>query len=893
MADEIPAEYVGSGKWVTLKTENGYYFYAIEEDGKIKLGQTMSAPTEQNYAAYCWQIEGDVTEGYTFRCLKYENDADGKKYITNPETLGTCYQEVILSTTASKYYYTSNHQFQLKNNTSLYLAFYSQSFHTIRLHNSVDYIGSKMVIGGIYDWSVAAVVYGTETIGQDGLPQGTYLPDGGVVYNGMNYTHGSSLYLTGEPTLATISLTGFTKSTIKIDKENRYIVAYYVGNESGINYKNAETTKDSETAVTGEDNTIWTLDARNYITNTSGNYTNVPAEKAWQMEMVVQNTNTSGDDPSFNKWGSCILSSCSDPLNTYYWGDFQVYQHAPTHSSPNTLNFKSSKGDGYDHIIAQGVSVKNRNYKVIVRYNAKNVYVIRTIMLDANLTETADVYDNVWVSARQQNAVSQMSSALPTGINLKSLKISIAEESNLLEGTDYAIQNIDNTYYLTGTALANSAFAGDAAKYQIEWTKSQDLTYDEGGDGGLHNSFYIKIGNQYLDASNGLTSVKAQAQAFIYTTQKVIAPISAKNTLKTPWEISGNNKWEFDFFANFYVEVAGNNNGGLKYIKGGEPKTATNGQYLELPSGVKVEQLANSSQPGYSASISKSDIRIKVQYTPLEDTFYNFTDKTTNTTTLYYWYKPENTLVSYSTTNSQSGQRVEWGERGDCSKFTIVKVTTIPVKMNLNNTGSNADNKYYGTIYCPNALTLPNGVTAYRLNNISGDNYLLKPIEGNILAAATPAVLISANNDDPSGNWTIDVNNTTTMSETNLFLGVFEDTTNPGAEQQTRSPIYVLGNQPVNGDTNLGFYPYSDAMIPAFKAYHKTQGSQAPVRFLFTFDEGDESNAIRNHKQTSAPGNGIYYDLAGRAVGTPLRGHIYIYVTARRSSINPSIEKKQ
>lgn len=877
IAAEIPAKFVGEGNWVTLKTENGYYFYAIGNGNDVKLGQTTVAPKgdgvvsaddPHHYSRYCWLIEGNATEGYTFRCLHY--DDKGRKYIANPSNLVTNTAEVVLADEGSKYLYTDNHQLQLKDNTNLYLAFYSSRYTTIRLHNSANYIGSKMVIGGISDWSVAAVVYGTETIGEDGLPQGTYLPNGGVTYGGQDYKHGSSLYIQDTSSeFSIIPIQGYTKSTIKIDEENHYIVAYYVGNESGISYKNANTTKESETIVIGENNTIWSLEAQNYITNTSGKYTNVPAGKAWQMEMVVQNTNKEGNDPSFNKWGSCILSSNGDPINTYYWGDFQVYQHAPTHSSPNTLNFKSSKADGMDHIIAQGHSVEHQNYKVIVRYNGGNIYLIRTIILNEDLTETNTIYNNVWVSARQQVDISQMSCALPTGINLKSLKISIAEESNLLEDVDYAIQNIGNNDYLTGArdqrAEWHSQYAGDAAKFQIEWTGRNDLTYAE-QDGGLHNSFYIKVNStQYLGDNYINVDNKENAVPFIYTTSKHVAPITATNTLSTEWKIDTYNTWDFDFFANFYVEVAGNNDGGLKYKKNHVDQIAKNGNFVELPSLVSTDQLANSSQKGFSATISKQDIRLKVQYSPLENTFYNFTDKSLSATTLYYWYKSVNKLVTYSTKNSQSGIDTDWGEKGDCTKFTITKATSIP--MGALNPGG--DGKYYNTVYCPNALTLPTGVKAYRLDNILGGNFRLKHIEltDNVLPAETPVVLISEN-PVATSNWNINTVSPAGISETNLFKGVFEQTTNPGSGKGNQSLIFVLG-----GTKGVGFYHYSAENIPAFKAYYESPAQQAK-QFTFIFDDTTAIDEITNDVDKAA--NTIIYDLMGRRVSAIQKGRMYI-----------------
>lgn len=893
-AAEIPEKLIGPGKWVTLKTGNGYYLCAIKENGNYLLGQSNKAPTTSNYAAYCWQITGDATEGYKFRCLGYmdynagfdyskASDPQVELFITNPATIATNYQEVRLTTEGSEYFYTDNHhQLQLKANTSMYLAYYSQGYHTIRLHNSANYGGSQIAIGGIYDWSVAAVVYGTETVGQDGIPQGTYLSDGGVTFGGQQYKHGSSLRIDDVSRgFEIIPMDGYTKSTIKIDEQNHYIVAYYVGSQSGIKYKNAETNLQSQTIVTGENNTIWSLEAKNYITNTSGNYTTVPANTAWQMEMIVENTNTSGDDPSFNRWGSCILSSNSDPLNTYYWGDFQVYQHAPTHSSPNTLNFKSNKADGNDHIIAQGASVANKSYKVIVRYNGGDVYVIRTIILDDKLLETNTVYNNVWVAARQQKEINQMSCALPTGINLKSLKISIAEESNLMEDVDYAIQNVTTKDYLTGKSAGDDTswrtqYGGEAAKFQIEWTGIPDLTYSE-TDGGLHNSFYIKLidheGNaKWLGENNVNVDDKANAQAFVYTTSQHVAPITTKDHISESWGIGENKTWLWDFFANFYVEVAGNNAGGLKYHRNNTTETATNGQYIELPSGVAVTQMANSSQTGYMAAISKHDIRLQVQYTPLENTFYNITNKSNSSTSLFYWNKSANKLVTYSTTNSQSGLDEVWGEKGNCAEYTITKATEIPMKM------SQIGEKYYNTVYCPNALTLPAGVKAYRLREVTDGKFIIKEVEltNNVLPANSPVVLIS-DAAVAAGNWAISTNATTPIAD-NKFLGVFEQTNNPGAGQGTESNVFILGNK-----SGIGFYHYTAAKIPAFKVYYEDEAAQAlyvpqnsTKMFAINFDEEEVTPVSEVEEDNIVRDNAEIYDLTGRRLSTLKKSGLYI-----------------
>lgn len=805
---EIPTEYIGNGKWVSLKTENGYYFYAIEEDGQIKLGHTTEAPTNANYAAYCWQIEGEASTGYTFRCLKYEEDTRGKMYITNPETLSTAHQEVLLTNSPSHYYYTNNNQLQLVVNNNLYLACYSRYWHTVRLHDSADYIGSKMIIGGIYDWSVEAI-YNQEILADQDQTQ--YLSGGGVKVGDQSYYHGSSVYAQSTPSTTAINISGFSSTSTTIDEASRTIKVYYQLNDNNKKYanqvKSAPAPADGQPAVTGQDKVIRSLDPKNYITNTSGNYDYVPAGKVWRMEMVVSNSNRSGNDPSFNQWGSCILASGGDPLNNTYYNDFQVYHHSAIRSTyPNTLNFKSNLNN--EHIIAQEQTVDHRNYKVIVTYDGHQTYIIRTIMLNDDGSEGAS-YDNVWVASRTQNEIRQLSCALPTGINLQSLRISIAEESNLLEDIDYAIQNLGDVRYLNGNGTINTAttdwhsiYAGDAAKYQIEWTGNKNLTYSE-TDGGLHNSFYIKVGDQWIGADNTLVNDKTNAQAFVYTTSQQIHPITAKDQISEAWKIDNCNTWLFDFFATFYVEVVGNSDGGLKYHKNGEIKNAKNGEYIELPSSVKVNQLANSSQLGYSAQITKTDIRIKVQYTALDDTFYHFTDKATNQTILYYWYKPEKKLVTYSTKNTDSGQDVtsSWGEMGDCSLWTISKATTIPYQLKQDTEG---DKRWYGTLYFSNAVEIPEGVTAYTVTgtgtDAQGDYYTLQAIEGAIIPHHTASILRS---DKKLESESLSLSNNNAESITGLLKGELMDKVNPCMKKEDSSYIYVL-----SGIEGVGFYPY-------------------------------------------------------------------------------------
>lgn len=652
------------------------------------------------------------------------------------------------------------------------------------------------------------------------------------------YTANGQLQLAAAPTLYLAEYSQ-NYTTIRLHNSDNY-----VGSQMQFSRIALPAPPGEGNAVTGADGVTWTLIPGHYITNTSGNYTDVPAGKAWQMELEVENTDA---DLSFNQWGSTVIASTANPFDNNYWNQFQVYQ-----KKEGKINFKASKGS--DHIILQNNSVGGTDYRMTVRCDGKNVYLMHTTKLDEAGQAS---YDDVWIASRNQADITQLSTALPTGINLRSLRISIAEVDNLLEGVDYAIQCEGSKQYVAASGL--SAYAGDAARMQIERTGNEELTFAE-QDGGLHTSFYIKMQDAqgqwlYLSADRTFGSIDSRAP-FIYTTNRHIAPIIGKDRLGQEWTDGTAAQWDFDFFAHFLVEVNVNDQGGLTYQQGGEQHTATNGQYIWLPAGVEMDQLANLSKKGYTAAISKPDVSLKLTYSQMAPAFYTIAPKG-GTGALYYWDGQE--LVTYSTTNSKSGLPTPWTDQGDCSKFSIASAGKLPMAMNRAD-----DGLYYTSIWCPIALELPSGATAYRLDRVNDQGqYILKPIDGQVLPAETGAVVISSA--DGSGSWNLMPSDGTVMSETNLFSGDYEQATNP---QNT----YVLGNK-----SGIGFYQYTGATLPAFKAYHQLSPSQpAPARFSFRFTD-EEQTATGLDEQTTTEQDGIYYDVMGRPVAEPQHGHFYIH----------------
>lgn len=838
LADEIPAKLIG--KWVTIMTDNvtgsgKWYLYAYENDGKQYLGQTMAAPTDENYADYCWLIEGNASEGYTFRCLKYENGT--KMYIANPSASSLTFNDKVLlapESNAGKYLYTSNRQFELKDISGTYIAMFSRSYSEFRYYTSSNYEGSRMNFSAINDWYVKSVVINADETTST-------LAAGGVKFGGSDYTDGSHFTGGFNPSYTQLPVSGYTSIGFEVDEDANIIISKYATTTSGITVKTAQAPTGSDNAVTGEDNTIWFLNPANYVTN-SGNYTSgIPAGKAWQMEIVVSRPSA---EKKFNQYGSTILASTADPFNAQYFNNFQIFQKVD-----GKLNFKSSVASGGDHLITQNHAIK-QNFKIIVRCNGKNVYVIRTILLDSNFTETTTSYDNLYVSARDQSEITQMSCALPTGINIKSLSITIAEESDLIQGQSYAIYNKGTKQYLSwdyteGTAnfrkMDGYLGISHASECQIEFaTNDQDkVTYDKV----MHTPFYLKtdvwavaagqpqtageIKNLYVGADNKVVDDSANRKKFIFANNKIVPveSITSGNESSAPWSLGGSDQWAFDMFATFDVDVTTTgftpsapveNFGGMYYKKSQYKK----GSQVKYPTSALPASYLYWAQDGYAGKVTKEATQLIVNYIPWNNYFNN-----------------------------------------------------LAVELNENTQGTNPDHKYYGTIYAPVALQLPAGVKAYKVTGTStqGSVTVMNLAEiadgsnssNNVLHSNTAAVLVKDNAPDATTTYKI-ASSEPAAVEGNLLSGEKDPT-----ERNTSVSTYVL-----SGKSGVGFYNYTADVIPAFKAYYIPANSSDAKSFIFNFDDATGITEVTDKENTGR--NNFYYDLSGRQITTPVRGHIYI-----------------
>lgn len=191
-------------------------------------------------------------------------------------------------------------------------------------------------------------------------------------------------------------------------------------------------------------------------------------------------------------------------------------------------------------------------------------------------------------------------------------------------------------------------------------------------------------------------------------------------------------------------------------------------------------------------------------------------------------------------------------EENNGYNFWLEQVTSLPVTMNA------VDNKYYGTINLPVAVTIPEGVYAYKAA-VAGDVMTLtKVVENGVLAANTPVVLYSAS-EVTSLSISAEAG---TGADDDAFRGTTAAITAPAGTN------YVLSYSSTEG---VGFYKYTGTVIPGFKAYFNDPSGSSVKGFAFSFE--DVETAIRAIEDEN---NDLeIYDIAGRRVQQAQKG-LYI-----------------
>lgn len=149
--------------------------------------------------------------------------------------------------------------------------------------------------------------------------------------------------------------------------------------------------------------------------------------KDWQVSFKVQNNGN-----TFNKWGSSLLATGSNALDKYYYNGFQFYL-----KKDGSLIIKTNGGKETTLTATQNVS----SFDLKISHTK-----------DGTLTFTVDngtTTETHTEQSYQLNDITQFSTALPQGINIENLCVSIPSMAvNPFKGcTNLASVNIDNATY--------------------------------------------------------------------------------------------------------------------------------------------------------------------------------------------------------------------------------------------------------------------------------------------------------------------------------------------------------------------------------------------------------------------------------------------------------------
>jgi hypothetical protein len=172
-------------------------------------------------------------------------------------------------------------------------------------------------------------------------------------------------------------------------------------------------------------------------------------------------------------------------------------------------------------------------------------------------------------------------------------------------------------------------------------------------------------------------------------------------------------------------------------------------------------------------------------------------------------------------------------------------------------------------------VELPEGVTAWWAEAISGGRLSMKKISSGIVPALTPVLLTYEGTTEPLYLSRYEGSNpgAATDYESNLLKGSVD----PGGHTMTASEMmtnFLTLGRP-SGDTsfdNLGFYSYhpTNNILPSYVAWLASNDIPANASLMMNFDEAETTGIENLHDNANL--NEIYYNLSGQRVTKPTRG---------------------
>ena len=210
----------------------------------------------------------------------------------------------------------------------------------------------------------------------------------------------------------------------------------------------------------------------------------------------------------------------------------------------------------------------------------------------------------------------------------------------------------------------------------------------------------------------------------------------------------------------------------------------------------------------------------------------------------------------------------------------------FPVKLARSDDGKAVveaeDYHYYATLKLPFAVTLPDGVTAYKITdpkNQINEEVGLKSLTltDNILPYETPVLLRieggQGNNYPGSKTIYLQAAKHQTIQDTGFkgSLGM-KTFTNTEYNPTVNANFFILGKK--NG--RVAFYYLSSQVLAANKAYYVYEGNTSAKSLVFRFDDDNISTGISLPETIETTGDAVIYDLSGRRVAGTAKKGVYI-----------------
>ena len=213
--------------------------------------------------------------------------------------------------------------------------------------------------------------------------------------------------------------------------------------------------------------------------------------------------------------------------------------------------------------------------------------------------------------------------------------------------------------------------------------------------------------------------------------------------------------------------------------------------------------------------------------------------------------------------NLHSGEASDIYYSNTRSSFFYVEEASYPNVANMRCAAYNSDGKSYASIWLPFDIEIPEGVEAYtaRIDEVNSI-LVLDLVEGDYLPAECAAILIGATQEKMTlipAKVKADVISSNQLKGTNVA----------GQAPANDKKTFVLNGAKTKG---IGFYPYTAANLPTYKAYIEMDAEMAAqgLRFSFATPTGIEETIVEGEREAK-----VYYDLSGRRVAQPTKG-LYI-----------------